>query len=154
MFPAGAQAQSLHKRGKYLMNTIVACGNCHTPQTPNGPEPGRELAGGAPFKEPFGTAYASNITPKPDDKGVPDFANKTGGGGMSFSGPWGVSYAPNITPGGIGKWSNAQIKKAITTGVRPDGTRLKPPMAFHYYKSIRKSDLDAIVAYLRTLKGL
>jgi hypothetical protein len=38
--------------------------------------------------------------------------------------------------------------------VRPDGLRLKPPMAFHYYKGIRAADLDAIVAYLRTLKPL
>jgi hypothetical protein len=90
----------------------------------------------------------------PDAKGVPDVANKTGGGGMPLHGPWGISYAPNITPNGIGKWTDAQIKTAITKGVRPDGIKLKPPMGFHYYKGINRADLDALVAYLRTLKPL
>ena len=56
-------AQTPLERGKYLMNSIVACGNCHTPQTPQGPAPGRELAGGTKFQEGFGVSYASNITP-------------------------------------------------------------------------------------------
>ena len=34
------------------------------------------------------------------------------------------------------------------------GSRLKPPMAFHYYRGIAPADLDAIVAHLRTLKPL
>src|SRR2546428_11070241 len=58
-----ASAQRPLDRGNYLMNGIVACGNCHTPQTPQGPAPGRELAGGTKFQEPFGVSYASNITP-------------------------------------------------------------------------------------------
>jgi mono/diheme cytochrome c family protein len=64
--PAGASAQSPLARGTYLMNGIVACGNCHTPQTPQGPVPGKELAGGTPFREGFGVAYAPNITPDPE----------------------------------------------------------------------------------------
>jgi hypothetical protein len=48
----------------------------------------------------------------------------------------------------------ADTKKAITEGVRPDGVCLKPPMAYGYYKNIAPDDLDAIVAYLRTLKPL
>jgi cytochrome c553 len=246
------------------METIVACGNCHTPQTPIGPQRRRELAGGNLFVEPFGTAYAPNITPHratgigkwtdaqiirairegkrpdgsiigppmpialyrgmsdadakaivaylrkvkpiankvpksqykvplppsygppvgkvsaplpknkvaygaylagplghctechstPNEKGIPDFVKKTGGGGLSFHGPWGTTYAPNITPSGIGKWTDAQIKTAITAGMRPDGSWLKPPMGLYYYNGIRPNDLDAIVAYLRTLKPI
>lgn len=57
------QAETLLERGDYLMNTIVACGNCHTPIGPEGPGP--ELSGGLPFDmEPF-TAVAPNITPDP-----------------------------------------------------------------------------------------
>ena len=37
------------------------------------------------------------------------------------------------------------------TGVRPDGSHLKPPMAVPYYTKMRAADLDALVAYLRTL---
>ena len=33
------------------MNGVVACGNCHTPQGPDGPVPGMELAGGMVFDE-------------------------------------------------------------------------------------------------------
>ncbi|MEQ9609706.1 MAG: cytochrome C, partial [Kiloniellaceae bacterium] len=47
---AAARAETLLERGTYLMQGIVACGNCHTPQGPNGPLPGMELAGGLPFE--------------------------------------------------------------------------------------------------------
>ena len=87
-------------------------------------------------------------------KGAPDIVNKLGAGGFHFKGPWGDSYSPNITPTNLGKWSDADIKKAITAGVRADGVRLKPPMGYYYYKNIAADDLDAIVAYLRTLKPL
>jgi hypothetical protein len=39
----------------------------------------------------------------------------------------------------------------ITKGIRPDGSRMLPPMAYSYYANIKPEDLDAIVAYLRTL---
>src|SRR5215217_6052393 len=61
--PSAESAQSPLARGTYLMNSIVACGNCHTPQTPQGPVQGKELAGGTKFQEEFGLAYAPNITP-------------------------------------------------------------------------------------------
>lgn len=32
-----ASGETLFERGAYLMKSIVACGNCHTPQTPEGP---------------------------------------------------------------------------------------------------------------------
>lgn len=58
---APVQADDLVERGAYLMNTIVACGNCHTTMGPNGPGP--ELAGGQAIATPLFTAYAANITP-------------------------------------------------------------------------------------------
>jgi len=89
--------------------------------------------------------------------GHPDFENQLGAGGSPFFGPWGTSVAANITPhpeSGLGKWSDDQIKAVITTGVRPDGSRLLPPMAIPYYATIRPDDLDALVAYLRSLAPL
>jgi mono/diheme cytochrome c family protein len=82
---------------------------------------------------------------------------RAGAGGDPFEGPWGVSVAANITPDpetGLGKWTDAQIKRAITTGVAADGTKLKPPMGFAYYKNIADDDLDALVAFLRSLKPI
>ena len=32
-----------------------------------------------------------------------------------------------------------------------DGRKLKPPMGYHYYETVASDDLDAIVAYLRTV---
>ena len=52
---------------------------------------------------------------------------------------------------GIGAWTDAQIKTVITTGVDKDGNHLKPPMGFQYYAGMTADDLDAVVAYLRTV---
>ena len=86
-------------------------------------------------------------------KGQHNWAADLGRGGFEFPGPWGVSVSRNITSSktkGIGAWSDAEIKRAITTGVSKDGSHLKPPMGFHYYATLTPGDLDAIVAYLRT----
>jgi mono/diheme cytochrome c family protein len=55
---------------------------------------------------------------------------------------------------GIGKWSDAEIKRAITSDIRPDETRLARTMPSHWYKNIARVDLDALVAFLRTVKPL
>jgi mono/diheme cytochrome c family protein len=82
-----------------------------------------------------------------------DYAN-LGRGGQTFNGPWGTSVSRNITSDpekGIGKWTNDEIKRAITEGIRKDGTPMKPPMGYAWYARMTQSDLDAIVAYLRTV---
>ena len=63
--------------------------------------------------------------------------------------------SPNLTSGnpqGMARWTNAQVKATIATGVRPDGRTLVPLMAFGWYKTIGDSDMNALLAYLRTLK--
>ena len=70
--------------GAYLAGPMGHCIECHTP-------------------------FAKN--------GVPDFKNRLGAGGNTFHGPWGVSVARNLTPDktdGIGAWTDAEIKRAIT----------------------------------------
>jgi len=91
-------------------------------------------------------------TPKVNDR--IDFANSLGKGGQTFRGPFGESVSRNITSHqekGIGAWSDAEIKRAITQGIRKDDSRLKPPMGFAWYARMTDGDLDAVVAYLRTL---
>ena len=86
--------------------------------------------------------------------GGPDFANSLGKGGREFPGPWGVSKSRNITShktAGIGDWTDAEIKTAITQGKRKDGTPLKGPMGYQYYAKMTDADLDAVIAYLRTV---
>lgn len=89
----------------------------------------------------------------PRAKGQTDFG-RLGAGGEEFPGPWGKSVSRNITSHrekGIGAWTDAQIKAAITQGVRPDGTKLKPPMGFGLYARMTDGDLNAVVAWLRTV---
>jgi len=84
---------------------------------------------------------------------VHDYA-QLGKGGQPFPGPWGVAVARNITShatAGLGAWSDAEIKAAITQGLHRDGTKLKPPMAFALYATMTDEDLSAIVAFLRTV---
>ena len=83
-----------------------------------------------------------------------EFATSMGAGGGKFHGPWGVSVSRNISSSktkGIGGWTDDEIKRAITQGVSKDGSTLNPPMGFHYYATVSAADLDAIVAYLRTV---
>jgi mono/diheme cytochrome c family protein len=46
------------------------------------------------------------------------------------------------------------IKRAITVGIRADGTKLTRTMPFNWYAKMSPGDLDAIVAYLRSLPPL
>ena len=250
------------ERGRYLVEGIMGCGNCHTPTGPDGAIAGLTLAGGAPFIEKSFSAYGANITPDPetgigrwtdeqlitairegkrpdgsligppmpfgfyrqigdsdvravvaylrtvppvkksppkseyrmplppawgppvksvadippstslaygaylagplghclqchatpDERGVPDVVKGLGGGGMTFHGPWGVSAAPAITGAALARYSDEALKQIITTGMRPDGTRLKPPMGTAYYARMSTADQDTLVRYLRSLK--
>ena len=117
-----ALAQSPVERGNYLVNTIMTCGNYHTPKGPAGDIAEKAFSGGLRFDEPPFDVTASNITP---DKET-----------------------------GIGAWSDADIKKALLDGVRPNGVRLAEIMPTNFYRILIPSDLNAIVAYLRTLKPI
>ena len=91
----------------------------------------------------------------PAVKGRLDEARWGGGGRELPSVPTGVVVSSNLTagnPDGLAHWSDAQLKETIKTGVRPDGRRLVRLMAFDWYKTVRTDDLNALVAYLRTLK--
>jgi mono/diheme cytochrome c family protein len=93
---------------------------------------------------------------RPD--GVYDFKNWLGKGGREMTGPFGSVTVRNITShptAGIGAWTDAEIKRALTQGVGRDGRAFKPPMARQvFYSRMTEDDLDVIVAYLRTLPAL
>jgi mono/diheme cytochrome c family protein len=118
----GACADTPVERGAYLVNTIMTCGNCHSPKGPPAVVAGKDFSGGLRFDVP----------------------------------PFDVT-APNITPDketGIGAWSDAEIKKLLRTGVRPNGVPVAPVMPTGFYDIITDADMDAIVAYLRTVKPI
>src|SRR6185437_14237005 len=121
---ANAQSASsaLIKRGDYLVNGILTCGNCHTPKGPQG-----------------------------------DIMEKAFSGGLSWDEPPFKVTAPNITQDketGIGKWTDAQIKTLMRTGIRPNGAHIAMVMPTGFYHIMTERDLDAVVAYLRTIKPI
>jgi mono/diheme cytochrome c family protein len=118
---ASANAQTPIQRGDYLVNGILTCGNCHTPKGPGGVEARDKLHAGGVI-----------------EWDTPTFKVK----------------GPNITPDpdtGIGKWTDAQIKVAIQDGKHPDGHPLAPIMPFAFYKVFTPGDIDAVVAYLKSV---
>lgn len=58
-------AETPAERGAYLVNGIMNCGNCHSPQEPDGIVSGPPLSGGPAIPTPGFTAYPPNITPDP-----------------------------------------------------------------------------------------
>ena len=90
----------------------------------------------------------------PREKGVSLVSTQMGVGRHDFNGPWGVSTSRNITSDkakGLGAWTDADIKRAITQGVRKDGEKLKPPMGFGAYAKMSDKDMGDLIAYLRTV---
>jgi mono/diheme cytochrome c family protein len=121
---SGASAQSPVERGNYLVNGVLTCGNCHTPRAKGG---------------------------------VFDMSRQLSGGPQVFDEPAFTVRGANITPDketGIGSWSDADIKRAMIEGRRPNGTQLAPIMPYAFYKVFTTSDLDAIVAYLRSVPAV
>src|SRR5580700_6909304 len=61
-----AYADTPVERGSYLVNTIMTCGNCHSPKGPPDVVAGKDFSGGLRFDEPPFDVTASNITPDKD----------------------------------------------------------------------------------------
>jgi len=87
--------------------------------------------------------------------GRPDTDRLLAGSDVGFGTPAGILYPPNLTPDpetGLGRWTDAQIARAIRQGVRPDGRALVPVMPWPSYSALTETDVAAVVAYLRTLR--
>jgi mono/diheme cytochrome c family protein len=112
------------KHGEYLAN-IMDCGGCHTT--------------GALIGKPDPAMYVAGST-------------------VGFQLPGlGIFYPPNLTPDndtGLGKWSEADIIKAVRTGERPDGRMLVPVMPYHSYAKLNNADASALATYLKSLKPI
>lgn len=121
---APAATDTLVRRGAYLVNSLGACGNCHTPRdAANQPIFAMELAGGREFDEStLGHIVGPNITPDPAT--------------------------------GIGAWTEEQIVFALRNGKRPDGTIIGPPMPIEFYRGLSDRDAESIAAYLKSLKAV
>ena len=124
LFSGFAFAESPIERGDYLVNGLMTCGNCHTPRGPGG---------------------------------VYDLSRQLSGGPQTWDEESFKVKGANITPDlqtGIGKWSSADIRKLLVTGFRPDGTQIAPMMPYGFYKVLTTADVDALVAYLKSVPAV
>jgi len=79
------------------------------------------------------------------------------GGSQTWDTPLYLVKGSNISSDqetGIGKWNADDIKRALTEGVRPTGVALAPQMPFAFYKILTPADLDAVVAYVRSMPAI
>ncbi|WP_281635734.1 c-type cytochrome [Flavobacterium marginilacus] len=114
------------ERGKYLATHVCVCVDCHSTRNWN------EFSG--PLAE--GTL----------GKGGEVFDQRFG-----FPGSF---YSKNITPSGIGDWTDAEVLRAIASGVSKDGKALFPIMPHPHFGQMDKEDLESIIVYLRSLKPI
>ena len=76
-------------------------------------------------------------------------------GGLRLDTPFGYMLAPNITPDpdtGIGRWSTDEFHRALHVGVNKHGQDMYPTMPYDFYTKVTREDVDALYAYLRTVK--
>jgi hypothetical protein len=89
---------------------------------------------------------------------LPVIPGTEGGGGIAFhevdSTFPGKLWFPNITPFALKDWTDAEIARAITKGIRKNGDTLTPALPFHDFNKMYKEDVASVIAYLRTLNLL
>jgi hypothetical protein len=113
-------------RGRYLVS-IAPCALCHT-------------------------AVQGSLFPKASQA-------LSGGGkiscGEDITGCFGTVYSKNLTPDretGLGDWTDQQIRRAIKSGITKDGRMMHwQAMPWDIFSNFIEADLEAIVAYLRSL---
>ncbi|WP_394835960.1 c-type cytochrome [Pendulispora rubella] len=130
--PTKDASAELVARGKYFVEALGGCTECHTPRDTHGqPRADRYLAGVDCFI------------------GV-DNPNAAPGG------PPGCLSSRNLTnhPTGLKNRTREQIRNMFLNGVRPNGEFLNGAMPYWVYHNITSDDADAIVAYLRTVPGV
>ena len=145
-------AEEMVQRGGYLV-TIVGCADCHTPKkmTEEGPvfDMDRYMMG----------YDASQPLPEvPDDVPLGPWVIFNGEL-TAAAGPWGVSFAGNLTPHetGIGTWSLEQFGRAVRGGKYKgleNSRPIMPPMPVEGFKHLTDEDLEAIFAYLKSLRPI
>jgi mono/diheme cytochrome c family protein len=111
-------------RGKYLVENVIACPECHTPRLPNGQlDMSKYMAGDTACFAGTGSdcLYARNLT-------------------------------PHAT--GLGTRTDAEIRKMFMEGLRPAAAgeeALHPIMPYYVFGNMDPEDADAIVAFLKAL---
>jgi mono/diheme cytochrome c family protein len=114
------------ERGAYLATSVMSCMDCHSKRDMN--------------------QFSMPMAPATKGQGGERFDQSLG-----FPG---IYYSANITPAGIGSWTDGEIYRAITTGVRKNGKPIFPVMPYHAYGYADPEDVESVIAFLRTLPSI
>ena len=113
------------ERGEYLVDHVLVCGVCHTPNGADGkPDLTKYLAGSRSydFTDVDGTVVTVN--------------------------------AENLTshnPEGLATWTDEEIRTALTIGIDDEHKSLYPIMPYPEYSILTRTDVDSVIQYLRTI---
>lgn len=132
--PYAPPAQDLHvegtptqvARGRYLAEHVSGCPSCHS--------------------VPDHTRFSS-----------PPIEGGFAAGGHHWGAADGVPFevsSSNITPAGVGDWTDGELARAITIGVDDEGNALLPLMPYSNFRNYCGEDVEAIVAWMRTLEPI
>lgn len=113
------------ERGQYLVDHVLVCGVCHTPNGPDGkPDLTKYLAGSRSydFTDVDGTVVTVN-----------------------------AENLTNHNPEGLATWTDEQIRSALTTGIDDERKSMYPIMPYPEYSILTREDVDSIIQYLRTV---
>lgn len=91
-------------------------------------------------------------TPKADRE-----AGILGAGGRALKTPFGTFYSPNVTPDpqtGIGRWTEADFRRALHDGRAPGGSAYFPAFPFTSYSAMTDADAADLWAYMKTLPAV
>ena len=115
------RATSNLERGEWLVEGLLRCYTCHSPQDKTKPGwpivEGMKGVGRVYSEAPGRVNVARNITPHAET--------------------------------GIGSWSDETLARAIREGIGHDGRALSRAMPSSYFRELSDADLAAVIAYLR-----
>lgn len=114
------------ERGKYLANYVAVCTDCHSTRD--------------------WSKFSGPLVDGTLGKGGERFDQQ-----MGFPG---VFYSKNITPAGISHYTDGELFRLITTGVTKEGRAMFPVMPYIHYGQMDPDDIEAIIAYIRSLPAI
>jgi mono/diheme cytochrome c family protein len=115
------------ERGKYIVDSVAVCQDCHTPRDATG--------------VPIAAQYLA---------GAECFAELENGSCLN------TRNLPNHETGLLNR-TDEEVKRMIRDGIRPAATGdepLSPVMPYYVFHNMSEDDLNAVVAYLRTVPGV
>lgn len=123
------------ERGRYLAVNVLQCVDCHSERdwTRYGGPPVEPIGGGRSCIDRNTQTTGVNV------------------GEQTFPGIICIRNITSHRETGLGEWTDGEIMRAVREGVNRDGDYLFPIMPYFIYRNLADEDLEAVVAWMRTL---